>query len=606
MFQHANRRHGHGQLVAVRRPSNPSVRELNARAKATKACLEIQTLIRRPEERARISRGINSEGDGRYAPATQAARVTAHLSEIAVRIRTNPDWPLGRKVCCPSIFAWHRLCRVSDRHGGATHAGNPQSGFESNSEMAPTLTQAEQDSSGTTTEPQVGVVVAVRGSVVDVRFDGPPPRLNGRLIADGRIGMEVLRQLDERTVRAISLVPTRGLARGAEVVEQGETFTVPVGRETLGRMFNVFGETIDKGDPLTGDQRWPLHRDPPPLTERVTRSEIFTTGIKVIDLLSPLERGGKAGLFGGAGVGKTVLITELINNIVGQQEGVSLFCGIGERCREAEELYREMKDAGVLDQTTMVFGQMNEPPGARFRVGHAALTMAEYFRDVEKQDVLLLIDNIFRFIQAGTEVSGLMGQLPSRVGYQPTLATELSELEERICTTVNGAITSVQAVYVPADDFTDPSAVHTFSHLSASIVLSRKRASEGLYPAVDPLQSGSKMLSAHVVGKHHYQVAQDVRRTLAQYEELKDVIAMLGLEELSRVDRRTVNRARRLERFLTQPFFTTGQFTGHEGRSVTIEETIAGCERILADEFHDVPERTLYMIGSIEEAIQAS
>ncbi len=473
-------------------------------------------------------------------------------------------------------------------------------------EMDSTLTQPEQGSSGTTAEPQRGVVVAVRGSVVDVRFDGPLPLLNGRLIADDRIGMEVLRQLDEQTVRAISLVPTRGLARGAEVVEMGQTFTVPVGRETLGRMFNVFGETIDQGDPLTAGQRWPLHREPPPLTERVTRSEIFTTGIKVIDLLSPLERGGKAGLFGGAGVGKTVLITELINNIVGQQEGVSLFCGIGERCREAEELYREMKDAGVLGQTTMVFGQMNEPPGARFRVGHAALTMAEYFRDVEKRDVLLLIDNIFRFIQAGTEVSGLMGQLPSRVGYQPTLATELSELEERICTTVNGAITSVQAVYVPADDFTDPSAVHTFSHLSASIVLSRKRASEGLYPAIDPLQSGSKMSGADVVGKHHYQVAQDVRRTLAQYEELKDVIAMLGLEELSRVDRRTVNRARRLERFLTQPFFTTGQFTGHKGRSVTIEETIAGCERILADEFHDVPERTLYMIGSIEEALKPS
>ncbi|MGE0377250.1 MAG: F0F1 ATP synthase subunit beta [Planctomycetaceae bacterium] len=450
------------------------------------------------------------------------------------------------------------------------------------------------------------MVTAVRGSVVDVHFDGPPPRLQSRLLADDHIELEVLRQLDEHSVRSIALVPTRGLSRGSAVTDTGGTFLVPVGREALGRMFNVFGQTIDGGEPLHFDRHWPLHREPPPLVERVTRSEVFPTGIKVIDLLAPLERGGKAGLFGGAGVGKTVLITELINNVVGQHEGVSLFCGIGERCREAEELHREMREAGVLGQTVMVFGQMNEPPGARFRVGHAALTMAEYFRDVEKQDVLLLIDNIFRFIQAGTEVSGLMGQLPSRVGYQPTLATELSELEERICSTANGAITSVQAVYVPADDFTDPSAVHTFAHLSASIVLSRKRAGEGLYPAVDPLQSGSKMLGREIVGERHYHLAQDVRRTLALYEELKDVIAMLGLEELSRVDRRIVNRARRLERFLTQPFFTTGQFTGHEGRTVTIDDTLTGCERILADEFHDVPERTLYMIGSIEEAIQTA
>jgi F-type H+-transporting ATPase subunit beta len=448
-----------------------------------------------------------------------------------------------------------------------------------------------------------GHVTAVRGSVVDIRFETSLPRLHSSLVAANRLELEVVSQIDRQTVRAIALKPTRGLARGDEVAFVGETISVPVGRETLGRVFNVFGETIDGGGPLNSSQRWSVHRSPPPLTQRVTRADVFATGIKVIDLLAPLERGGKAGLFGGAGVGKTVLITELINNVVGQHEGVCLFCGIGERCREAEELYREMRAAGVLDKTVMVFGQMNEPPGARFRVGHSALTMAEYFRDRQQQDVLLLIDNIFRFIQAGTEVSGLTGQLPSRVGYQPTLATELSELEERICTTADGAITSVQAVYVPADDFTDPSAVHTFSHLSASIVLSRRRAGEGLYPAVDPLQSGSKMLSADVVGKRHDQVARDVRRTLAQYEELKDIIAMLGLEELSREDRRIVNRARRLERFLTQPFVTTGQFTGYSGRTVSIEETISGCERVLNDEFHDVPERALYMIGAIDEAV---
>jgi F-type H+-transporting ATPase subunit beta len=341
---------------------------------------------------------------------------------------------------------------------------------------------------------------------------------------------------------------------------------------------------------------------PAALMERSTKAEIFTTGIKAIDVLAPLERGGKAGLFGGAGVGKTVLITELIHNMVGQHEGVSLFCGIGERCREGEELYREMREAGVLDNTVMVFGQMNEPPGARFRVGLTALTMAEYFRDDLGRDVLLLIDNIFRFIQAGMEISGLLGMMPSRLGYQPTMGTELAELEERIANTRRAAITSIQAVYVPADDFTDPAAVHTFSHLSASIVLSRKRASEGLYPAVDPLESASKMLNPQIVGERHYRLAQEIRRTLANYEELKDIIAMLGLEELSREDRRTVFRARRLERFLTQPFFTTEQFTGMQGREVSLAEALDGCESILNDEFTDAPEKTLYMIGNIEEA----
>jgi F-type H+-transporting ATPase subunit beta len=316
----------------------------------------------------------------------------------------------------------------------------------------------------------------------------------------------------------------------------------------------------------------------------------------------PLERGGKSGLFGGAGVGKTVLLTEMIHNMVGQQQGVSIFCGIGERCREGQELYHDMKAAGVLPNMVMVFGQMNEPPGARFRIGHVALTMAEYFRDDEHRDVLLLIDNIFRFIQAGSEVSGLMGQMPSRLGYQPTMSTELSGLEERIANTDKGAITSIQAVYVPADDFTDPAAVHTFSHLSASLVLSRKRASEGLYPAIDPLQSSSKMATPGIIGARHYDLAREVRRTLAQYAELKDIIAMLGMEQLSPTDRSTVARARRLERFLTQPFFTTRQFTGLAGKLVSLEDALDGCERILRDEFMDYPESALYMIGEITEA----
>ena len=321
-------------------------------------------------------------------------------------------------------------------------------------------------------------------------------------------------------------------------------------------------------------------------------------------MLTPLERGGKAGLFGGAGVGKTVLLTEMIHNMIGHQEGVSLFCGIGERCREGEELYRAMKDAGVLPNMVMVFGQMNEPPGSRFRVGLAALTMAEYFRDDEHKDVLLLIDNIFRFIQAGMEVSGLMGQMPSRLGYQPTMGTELSGLEERIANTDTGAITSIQAVYVPADDFTDPAAVHTFSHLSSSIVLSRKRASEGLFPAIDLLKSSSKMATPGIVGERHYALTQEIRRTLAQYEDLKDIIAMLGLEQLAPDDRNVVARARRLERFLTQPFFTTQKFTGIQGKLVSLNDALDGCERILRDEFKDYPESALYMIGTVQEAIE--
>jgi len=452
--------------------------------------------------------------------------------------------------------------------------------------------------------PNAGVVASVRGSVVDVRFGGHLPSIYSvlRAGAEKRIVIEVLAQRDARHVRGIALTPTQGLARGMVVEDTGRPLNAPVGKGVLSRMFDVFGNTIDRGAPLSDVQWRSVHRAPPPLARRSTKSEIFETGIKVIDVLAPLERGGKAGLFGGAGVGKTVLLTEMIHNMVGHHHGISIFCGIGERCREGEELYREMKGAGVLPNMVMVFGQMNEPPGARFRVGHAALTMAEFFRDDEHRDVLLLIDNIFRFIQAGMEISGLMGQMPSRLGYQPTMGTELSGLEERIANTDAGAITSIQAVYVPADDFTDPAAVHAFSHLSASIVLSRKRASEGLFPAIDPLQSNSKMATPGIVGERHYRLAQEIRRTLAQYEDLKDIIAMLGLEQLSPDDRNVVVRARRLERFLTQPFFTTEQFTGLKGELVSLKDALDGCERILRDEFNDYPESALYMIGTISEA----
>ena len=448
-----------------------------------------------------------------------------------------------------------------------------------------------------------GRVLAIRGSVVDAHFPDHPPRIRNRLQAGekGEFVIETTLLTGPNTIRGIALTSMQGLAQGARIIDMGSPITVPVGEELLGRMYNIFGETIDGKGEIKTDKKRSIYRRPVPLSNRTTTTELFETGIKVIDVLSPLERGNKAGLFGGAGVGKTVLIMEMINNMAGRHKGISLFCGIGERTREGEELYREIRDVGVLDNAILVFGQMNEQPGARFRVGHVALTMAEYFRDEAKRDVLFLADNIFRFIQAGAEVSGLLGQIPSRVGYQPTLASELSEFEERISSTSTGAITSIQAVYVPADDFTDPAAVHTFGHLSASIVLSRKRASQGLYPAVDPLQSQSKMLAPHIVGEKHYRVARGVRQTLAQYESLKDIIAMLGIEELSKEDRNTVQRARRLERFLTQPFFTTEQFTGKEGKRVSREDAVDGCERILNDEFSEKPERALYMIGSVDE-----
>jgi F-type H+-transporting ATPase subunit beta len=454
--------------------------------------------------------------------------------------------------------------------------------------------------------PQTGLVTAVRGGIVDVWFSSQLPSIQSLLLAgkSGEVLIEVLSQLDAHNVRGIALTPTLGLARGMPVTDTRAPLRAPVGKATLSRMFDVFGTVIDRKVPPSEVQWRTVHRSSPPLARRSARSEIFETGIKIIDVLMPLERGGKAGLLGGAGVGKTILLTEMIHNVAGQHEGVSIFCGIGERCREGEELYRDMAAAGVLENMVMVFGQMNEPPGARFRVAHAALTMAEYFRDDEHRDVLLLVDNIYRFIQAGMEVSGLMGQMPSRLGYQPTMSTELAQLEERIANTDTGAITSIQAVYVPADDFSDPAAVHAFSHFSASIVLSRKRASDGLYPAIDPLQSGSKMATPGIIGQRHYHIAQEIRHTLAQYAELKDIIAMLGLDQLSPEDRALVARARRLERFFTQPFFTTEQFTGIGGKLVSLEEALDGCERILRDEFKGVPERALYMIGAVSEAKQ--
>jgi F-type H+-transporting ATPase subunit beta len=448
-----------------------------------------------------------------------------------------------------------------------------------------------------------GKIISVRGSVVDVSFENNLPSIYTLLHAgkDKQVSIEVLSQLDDRSVRGIALNPTQGLARGMVVETDGKELTVPVGKNILGRMFDVFGNIIDHLEPLPKGERRNIHQSPPPLSKRSIKSEVFETGIKAIDVLIPLERGGKAGLFGGAGVGKTVLLTEMIHNMVGHNKGVSMFCGIGERCREGNELYNAMKDADLLKDMVMLFGQMNEPAGARFRVGHAALTMAEYFRDDEHRDVLLLIDNIFRFIQAGMEVSGLMGQMPSRLGYQPTMGTELAELEERIAYTDAGAITSIQAVYVPADDLTDPAAVHTFSHLSASIALSRKKASEGLYPSIDLLQSNSKMATPGIIGEKHYNLSQKIRQTLAQYEELKDIISMLGMEQLSVQDRNVVNRARKLERFLTQPFYTTEQFSGIKGKQVSLKDALDGCERILADEFKDYPESAFYMIGSIDE-----
>jgi F-type H+-transporting ATPase subunit beta len=454
------------------------------------------------------------------------------------------------------------------------------------------------------TAPQPARITRVSGQMVELAYEGKAPKVRDLFVglADPKLRVEISALPGTGIARGLVLYAAQPVTLGALMRATGGGLEIPVGRATLGRMLNLFGEPIDGGPPLRDTALRSIHHAPPPLHARRTRSEIFETGIKAIDLLCPIERGGKAGLFGGAGVGKTVLIAEMVYNMSGVYQGVSLFCGIGERSREAEEFYREMGEAGVLDNTVMVFGQMNERPAVRFRIGHAAMSIAEHFRDDLNTDVLVLIDNIYRFVQAGAEVSGLLGQIPSRVGYQPSLATEIAELQERICSTASGAMTSVQAVYVPADDFTDPAATHVFGHLSASIVLSRKRAAQGLYPAIDPLESTSKMLTPGVASPRHEATARAVRRTLAEYESLKDVIAMLGLEQLSVEDRNTVAVARRLERFLTQPFQATEQFTGAPGRVVALEDTLSGCEAILTGAYNDRPERHLYMIGPISEA----
>ena len=455
--------------------------------------------------------------------------------------------------------------------------------------------------------PATGRVIAVTGSVVDVSFAGGPlPAVNSALKVDWdgphRLTLEVQQHLDVDTVRAVSMQNTAGLARGTTVLCNGTPITVPVGDAVLGRVLNVVGEPVDRlGDFAPDVPRRSIHQPSPKLEKNGRKREVFRSGIKVIDLLAPVANGGKAAMFGGAGVGKTVLIMELIRATVEKHAGVSVFAGIGERSREGHELLLELRQSGVLRRTALVFGQMNEPPGARWRVGMTALTIAEYVRDVKGENVLLLIDNVFRFVQAGGEVSGLLGRLPSRVGYQPTLATEIAELEERIASVGDRAITAIQAVYVPADDFTDPAVAETFSHLDSTIVLSREMASEGLYPAIDPLASSSTLMDAQVVGKEHYDIAQDVRRVIAHYRELQEIISLLGMEELSTADRATVRRARRLLRFLTQPFMVTEAFTGKEGRSVDIDDTLAGCRAILDGEGDNWPESMFYMVGGLDE-----
>ncbi len=453
-------------------------------------------------------------------------------------------------------------------------------------------------------EESAGVVESVRGSVVDVRFEeGLPALLEAvyvRTSEEAEVPLEVQQHLDERTVRTIALAFTAGMQRGMKVRRTLAPVRVPVGEEVLGHMLNVLGQPLDVEALPEGILRKPIHRSAPPFSSQGASEEVFATGIKVIDLLAPISAGGKAGMFGGAGVGKTVLIQELIHNTLTEHEGTSVFAGIGERSREALDLWTEMKDSGVLKSSVLVFGQMNEPPGARFRVGQSALTIAEHFRDELQRDVLLFMDNVYRFVQAGMEVSGLLGRMPSRVGYQPTLASDIGALEERIGSTERGSITSVQAVYVPADDLTDPAVAHIFQHLDASIVLSRDMAAQGLYPAVDPLESSSKLLDPLVVGEEHVQLADEVRRVIAQYRDLRDIISMLGIEELSEEDRRTVERARRLIRFLTQPFHTTEHFTGRKGVTVALEKTLQGCEQILEGKHDDRPESDFYMIGALE------
>lgn len=450
-----------------------------------------------------------------------------------------------------------------------------------------------------------GKIVQVMGPVVDVEFeDNDLPYIKDALEVDNNgkhCVMEVAQHIGNNTVRCIMLAASEGLCKDMEVIAEGGGIKVPVGNKTLGRLFNVLGDTLDGGESLDGEEHWVIHRDPPSFEDQSPVVEVLETGIKVIDLLAPYAKGGKIGLFGGAGVGKTVLIQELIRNIATEHGGYSIFTGVGERTREGNDLWREMSDSGVLSKTALVFGQMNEPPGARMRVALTGLTMAEYFRDRQKQNVLLFIDNIFRYVQAGSEVSALMGRMPSAVGYQPTLAQEVGALQERITSTQNGAITSVQAVYVPADDLTDPAPATTFAHLDATTVLSRKIAEQGIYPAVDPLESTSRILEPDVVGERHYAVARGAQELLQRYRELQDIIAILGMEELSAEDRKTVARARRMQQYFSQPFFVAETFTGLEGRYVPLEETIKGFEALLGGELDRYPESAFAMVGTVDE-----
>ena len=450
-----------------------------------------------------------------------------------------------------------------------------------------------------------GKIVQVSGPVVDVEFDGSYlPAIKDALyvIQDGKKKtMEVSQHIGNNVVRCIMLAASEGLCKDMEVTATGSGISVPVGEKTLGRLFNVLGDTLDNGEKLDEEEHWCIHRNPPTFAEQSPVVEMLQTGIKVIDLLAPYAKGGKIGLFGGAGVGKTVLIQELIRNIAAESGGYSIFTGVGERSREGNDLWTEMKESGVIDKTALVFGQMNEPPGARMRVAETGLTMAEYFRDVKKQDVLLFIDNIFRFVQAGSEVSALLGRMPSAVGYQPTLATDLGELQERIASTTRGSITSVQAVYVPADDLTDPAPATTFSHLYATTVLSRKIVEQGIYPAVDPLESTSRILEPDVVGEEHYNVARRVQEVLQKYKELQDIIAILGMEELSEDDKLTVYRARKIQRFLSQPFHVAENFTGTPGKYVPVEDTVKGFKAILDGEMDEYPEAAFFNVGTIED-----
>ncbi len=457
-------------------------------------------------------------------------------------------------------------------------------------------------------EKNIGSIVQIVGAVVDIKFsvDNLPNLLNAIEIKNGDslIVVEVAQHIGDDTVRCISMSSTDGLVRGMEAVDTGSPIKVPVGRQTLSRMFNLLGEPVDNKPAVETEEKWEIHRDPPSFDEQIASSDVLETGIKVVDLIAPYLKGGKIGLFGGAGVGKTVLIMELINNIAKEHGGISVFTGVGERTREGNDLYNEMIESGVIDKTVLVYGQMNEPPGARMRVGLSGLTMAEYFRDVEGQDVLLFIDNIFRFTQAGSEVSALLGRMPSAVGYQPTLATEMGALQERITSTSKGSITSVQAVYVPADDLTDPAPATTFAHLDATTVLSRNIASLGIYPAVDPLESNSRILDPEIVGKEHYDVARKVQSILQRYKELQDIIAIMGMDELSEEDKLTVNRARKVQRFLSQPFSVAEQFTGMQGKYVPIKETIRGFKEIIEGKHDDLPESAFLFVGTIDEAVE--